>query len=107
MLNETLMGRVMDPDNLQAAYLAVKANRGAPGIDGITTGELGDHLRKHWPGIRAKLEEGSYKPSPARAVDIPKSGGRTRRLGIPTTLDRMVGQALLQVLDEQFYPHFS
>jgi len=107
VLNERLMEEVMDPDNLRAAYLAVKANKGAPGIDGITTEELGDHLRKHWPGIRAKLEEGRYSPSPARAVDIPKGGGGRRRLGIPTTLDRMVQQALLQVLDGKFDPHFS
>jgi RNA-directed DNA polymerase len=107
VLNETLMGQVMDPENLQAAYLAVKANHGAPGVDGITTEELGDHLRKHWPGIRAKLEEGRYKPSPVRAVDISKDGGGTRRLGIPTTLDRMVQQALLQVLDDEFDEHFS
>ena len=107
VLNETLMEQVMNPENLQAAYLAVKANKGAPGIDGITVEELGDHLRKHWPGIRAKLEECRYKPTPARAVDIPKSDGGTRRLGIPTTLDGMIQQALLQVLDEKFDPHFS
>jgi group II intron reverse transcriptase/maturase len=107
VLNDELMERVLAPENLQAAYLAVKANKGAAGIDGIGTGELGDHLRKHWPGIRAKLEEGKYKPAPVRAAEIPKSGGGRRRLGIPTTLDRLIQQALHQVLDGIFDPDFS
>ena len=107
MPNEKLMETVLDADNLHAAYLAVKANKGAAGIDGIGTEELGEHLRKHWAGIRAKLEEGTYKPAPVRAVEIPKSGGGKRRLGIPTTLDRLIQQALHQVLDAVFDPDFS
>ncbi len=107
VLNEKLMEQVLDPENLRAAYLAVKANKGAAGIDGIGTEELGDHLRAHWPGIKAKLEEGRYRPSPVRAVEIPKSGGGKRRLGIPTTVDRLIQQALHQVLDGIFDPDFS
>ncbi len=107
VLNEKVMEQVLDPENLKAAYLAVKANKGAAGIDGIGTEELGDHLRAHWPGIKAKLEEGRYRPAPVRAVEIPKSGGGKRRLGIPTTVDRMIQQALHQVLDGIFDPGFS
>lgn len=107
VLNEKLMEQVLDPENLKAAYLAVKANKGAAGIDGIGTEELGEHLRAHWPGIKAKLEEGRYRPSPVRAVEIPKSGGGKRRLGIPTTVDRLIQQALHQVLDGMFDPDFS
>ncbi len=98
VLNEKVMEEVMAPENLNAAYLAVKANKGAAGIDGISTEELGDHVRKHWPGIKAKLEEGTYRPSAVRAVEIAKSGGGKRQLGIPTTVDRLIQQALHQVL---------
>ena len=101
------MEQVMAPENLKAAYLAVKANKGAAGIDGISTEELGDHVRKHWPGIKAKLEEGTYRPSAVRAVEIAKSGGGKRQLGIPTTVDRLIQQALHQVLDGIFDPDFS
>jgi RNA-directed DNA polymerase len=107
VLNEKVMEEVMDPENLKAAYLAVKANKGAAGIDGISTEELGDHVRKHWAGIKAKLEEGTYRPSAVRAVEIAKSGGGTRQLGIPTTVDRLIQQALHQVLDGIFDPDFS
>ena len=109
MLNEKkrLMEEVLDPDNLRAALLAVKANGGAAGIDGIGTKELPAHLCEHWEGIRTKLEEGTYKPAPVRAVDIPKAGGGQRRPGIPTTVDRLIQQALHQVLDRVFDPGFS
>ena len=107
MLNEELMERVLEPENLQAAYMAVKANKGAAGIDGIGTGELGGHLRAHWKGIRAKLLEVSYKPAPVKAVSISKPGGGRRKLGIPTTVDRFIQQALLQQLDGIFDPLMS
>lgn len=107
VLNEDLMERVMGEDNLRAAYLAVKANKGAAGIDHMSTEELGDHLRKCWPGLKTKLMEGRYKPSPVRAVEIPKPGGGTRRLGIPTVMDRFIQQALHQEMDRIFDPTFS
>lgn len=107
VLNEKVMEQVMVPENLKAAYLAVKANKGAAGIDGISTEELGEHVRKYWPGIKAKLEEGTYRPSAVRAVEIAKSGGGKRQLGIPTTVDRLIQQALHQVLDAVFDPDFS
>jgi len=101
------MEQVLDPENLRAALHAVKANKGAAGVDGIGTGELSAHLRKHWEGIRVKLESGRYRPSPVKAVEIPKPGGGERRLGIPTTVDRMIQQALHQVLERVFDPCFS
>jgi len=107
VLNDELMEKVLAPENLRAALRAVKANKGVAGIDGIGTGELPAHLRKHWEGIRAKLESGRYRPSPVKAVEIEKSGGGERRLGIPTTVDRMIQQALHQVLDGVFDPCFS
>ena len=78
VLNEKLMEQVLDPENLRAAYLAVKANKGAAGIDGIGTEELGDHLRKHWPGIKAKLEEGRIPAIPGAG------GGDTQKRGRET-----------------------
>lgn len=107
MLKEELLEAVLERSNLQAAYLVVKANQGAPGIDGIGTEDLGEHLRAHWVGIKAKLSEGRYKPSPVRAVAIAKPGGGERQLGIPTTLDRLIQQALQQVLSGILDPTFS
>jgi len=93
--------------NLLAALKRVQANGGAPGIDGMTVEELPDHLREHWEGIRAKLERGTYVPSPVKRVEIPKPNGGVRQLGIPTVLDRMIQQALHQVLSPVFEPGFS
>lgn len=107
VLNEEMMERVLGRQNLQRAYRAVKANAGAAGIDHISTTELGKHLREHWSGIKVKLEKGTYKPAPVRAVEIAKSGGGKRRLGIPTTVDRVIQQALHQELDKVFDPGFS
>ncbi len=107
MLKADLLEAVLERSNVQAAYLAVKGNKGAPGIDGIGTEDLGEHLRAHWVGIKAKLLEGRYKPSPVRPVVIPKPGGGERQLGIPTTLDRLIQQALQQVLNGILDPTFS
>lgn len=106
-LNEDLLERVLDGDNLRAAWLAVKANRGAPGIDGISTEETAAHLRRHWSSIRSKLLAGTYKPAPVRPVRIPKPGGGERGLGIPNTTDRLIQQALHQVLSPLLEPVFS
>lgn len=78
------MEAVVDPENATRAWRAVKRNRGAPGIDGMTTGELRSHIRRHWGKLRAKLLEGTYVPSPVRRVELPKPGGGVRMLGIPT-----------------------
>ena len=93
--------------NLFAALKRVQANGGAAGIDGMTVEGLPDHLRVDWEGIRAKLERGRYEPSPVKRVEIPKPGGGRRQLGIPTVQDRMIQQAMLQVLSPLFEPTFS
>jgi group II intron reverse transcriptase/maturase len=98
MLKEDLLEQVLDPENLRAAYATVKRNGGKAGVDGIETDQLGTHLRAHWEGINVKLLAGRYKPAPVKPVRIPKPGGGERRLGIPTTVDRVIQQALQQVL---------
>ena len=103
---EDLMEQVVTQDNATAAWLAVKRNGGAPGIDGMTTQQLRDHVRKHWETIRAKLLAGTYVPSPVRRVEIPKPNGGVRLLGIPTVLDRWIQQMLLQKLQAIFDPTF-
>lgn len=102
VLNEEMMTSILKPENLRTAYVKVKANKGAPGIDGIGVEELAAHVRRHWTGIQAKLEKGSYKPAPVRKVVIPKPGGGERKLGIPTTVDRLIQQAIVGVLEEDF-----
>jgi len=106
-MHEDLMERIVTQDNATAAWLAVKRNGGAPGIDGMTTEQLRDHVRKHWETLRRKLLAGTYVPSPVRRVEIPKPGGGMRLLGIPTVLDRWIQQMLLQMLQAIFDPTFS
>ncbi len=101
------MEEVVSPENYRKALAAVLANQGAPGIDGMTTKELNGHLRQHWPKIQAKLRAGTYTPSPVRRVEIPKPNGGTRRLGIPTVLDRFIQQLLLQAMTPIWEPRFS
>jgi RNA-directed DNA polymerase len=102
-----LMERVVERSNMQMAYRRVKQNKGAPGVDGMSVEQLGDFLRAHWPKIKERLCEGSYVPKPVRRVQIPKVNGGLRPLGIPTVLDRLIQQALHQVLSELFEPEFS
>ena len=84
------MEEVLEPGNLNKALERVRRNKGAPGSDGMIVEELGDYLREQWPGIRARLLEGSYSPQPVRRVEIPKAGGGMRLLGVPTVLDRFI-----------------
>ena len=87
------MEEAVSPENYGKALKAVVANKGSPGIDGMTTEKLSGHLKKHWPKIHGKLLEGSYVPSPVRRKEIRKeNGGGTRMLGIPTDLDRFIQQ---------------
>ncbi len=107
-LHEDLMAQVLDRANVQRAWRRVKANRGAPGIDGMTLDTFPAHVRSHWPAIRQALLEGTYQPSPVRRVSIPKPAGRGERLlGIPTVVDRVITQAIQQVLTPIFDPDFS
>jgi RNA-directed DNA polymerase len=102
-----LLERVLEAGNLRRALQQVRRNQGAPGIDGMTVDDLGEYLKTHWPMIRAALLAGTYVPQPVRRTAIPKIGGGTRNLGIPTVLDRFIEQALLQVLQEEWDPTFS
>jgi len=104
---ESLMEQVVSRENATAAWLAVKRNGGAAGIDRMTTGQLRDHLGAHGESIHAKLVAGTYVPSPVRRVEIPKPHGGTRMLGIPTVQDRWIQQMLLQVLQPIYDPTFS
>ena len=106
-LNEDLLERVLERENLRAAWRAVKSNHGAAGVDGIGIDETAAHLRRHWGRIREKLLAGTYKPAPVRPVRIPKPGGGERVLGIPNTTDRLIQQALLQKLTPILEPGFS
>jgi RNA-directed DNA polymerase len=102
-----LMEAVVERGNLMLAYQRVVKNKGAAGVDALTVNELKDHLKRHWPTIRARLLEGSYQPQAVRGVDIPKPQGGIRTLGIPTVVDRLIQQALHQVLQPIFEPTFS
>ena len=101
------MATIVEPDNLRQAYRQVKANAGAAGVDGMTVEMFADHAKEHWPVIKAKLEEGSYQPGTVRGVRIPKPNGGERQLGIPTVQDRLIQQAVLQVLTPVFELEFS
>jgi len=96
---DRLMEEICERENLKRALKRVKANKGAPGVDGMTVHALPGFLREHWLSIRATLLNGTYKPQPVRRVEIPKpDGGGVRKLGIPCALDRLIQQAVLQVL---------
>jgi RNA-directed DNA polymerase len=97
-----LLRQILQPNNLQAAWRAVKANKGGPGVDGKTIDETRQHLRQHWAGIAEKLRAGNYQSAAIKAVSIPKAGGGERTLGIPTVQDRLIQQAILQVLSPIF-----
>ena len=105
--SEQLMEKIVDPDNLDRAWKKVRSNRGAPGPDGITIDEFPDHCREHWPTIKQQLLDGTYQPSPARRKSIPKPDGSQRHLGIPNVMDRLIQQAVLQILTPIFDPDFS
>lgn len=102
------MEEVLRRENLFVAYRKVKSNKGSPGVDGMTVDDLGSHLVHHWEAIREALHTGSYRPQAVRLVEIPKPSGRgVRRLGIPTVLDRLIQQAILQVLQPHLDATFS
>ena len=106
-LSESLMERVVDPSNLEAAWKNVKANRGAPGPDGITIAEFPAWFRPRWDQIRQQLLDGTYRPGPVRRKVIDKPDGGQRLLGIPNIIERLIQQAIVQVLTPIFDPNFS
>lgn len=105
--DETMMERILAPENLAAAWKRVKANKGAPGIDEMTVEEFPAFCRKHWPRIREAIMKGTYNPAPVRRAFIPKPDGTLRPLGVPTVLDRVIQQAVAQILNPVFEPDFS
>jgi RNA-directed DNA polymerase len=104
---QNLMEEVLRRENLFAALSQVQANKGAPGVDGMSVDDLPDYLRRAWPEIRKQLLSETYVPAPVRTVYLPKPGGGIRMLGIPTVLDRLIAQAICQVLVPLFDPGFS
>ena len=106
-LAEHLMEAICASDNIEAALRAVVRNKGAPGVDGITVKQLPGMLKARWSEIEDQLLQGRYQPPPVLRVKIPKPDGGTRKLGIPTVIDRVIQQALLQRLQPQWDPTFS
>jgi RNA-directed DNA polymerase len=106
-LTDRLMEQICDPKNLVRAYRRVRANKGKPGVDGMTVHELADWLRQNHAALTASLLAGTYRPPPVRGVQISKPEGGQRQLGIPVVVDRLVQQAILQVLNPLLDPTFS
>ncbi len=106
-IGERLMEEVCERENCKQALARVKANKGSPGVDGMTVGDLPGYLKQHWPEIREQLLKGTYKPQPVKRVEIPKPDRGVRKLGIPTVLDRFIQQAVLQVLQGRWDRTFS
>ena len=102
-----LLEEVLERNNMLQALQRVLRNKGSHGIDGMKTDELREHIKEHWASIKTKLLEGKYNPSPVRRVEIPKPDGGIRLLGIPTVQDRMIQQAIAQVLNKIYEPTFS
>ncbi len=101
------MEEVLERANLTAALQRVKANKGSPGIDGMTVEQLPGYLTEHWPALREQLLQGTYRPQPVKRVEIEKPGGGIRKLGVPTVLDRFLQQAVLQELQGDWDRTFS
>ena len=106
-LDSVTVAHVVQEDNMHKAWKQVKANKGVPGVDSMTIEEFPEYVFRHWEEIKTALLEGTYVPSPVKRVEIPKDSGGTRPLGIPTVLDRLIQQAISQVLTPIFDPYFS
>jgi RNA-directed DNA polymerase len=104
---DDLLGQALVRENMARAWKRVKANKGSAGVDGRTVQDTGEYLKSTWPDIRRRLLDGSYRPELVRRVGIPKAGGGVRELGIPTVVDRLIQQALLQILQPLIDPTFS
>ena len=105
--SEQLMEEILARENLKEALKRVKENQGAAGVDGMTVAELTGYLKEHWGRLREELLNGTYQPQPVRRVEIAKPGGGMRKLGIPTVVDRLIQQAVLQVLQREWDQTFS
>ena len=101
------MDEILSRENMMQAYKKVKANKGAGGVDDISVDEVAEYLKENWVDIRQKIRERKYKPQPVLRVEIPKPNGGVRKLGIPTVVDRIIEQAIVQVITPIVEPHFS
>ncbi len=106
-LDPVTVEHVVERDNILNAWKQVRANKGAPGIDNISIEEFPEYAHENWKGIKTSLLDGTYRPQPVKRVEIPKDSGGTRNLGIPVVMDRVIQQAVTQVLTPLFDPHFS
>lgn len=102
-----LLEKILSKDNMNTAYKRVCANKGAGGVDEVTIEELGDYIKENWESIRNQIRRREYKPQPVRRVEIPKAGGGMRKLGIPTVMDRVIQQGIVQVISPMCEPLFS
>ena len=102
-----LLEKILSRDNMNTAYKRVCANKGAGGVDEVTVEELGDYIRENWDGIREQIRRRKYRPQPVRRVEIPKPNGGVRKLGIPTVMDRVTQQGIVQVISPMCEPLFS
>ena len=104
---ERLMEEICQRENFETAWKRVRRNKGSPGVDGMTIADAVVYLREHWSTLRTQLLDGTYQPQPVKRVKIPKPGGGIRKLGVPCVVDRLVQQAVLQVLQKRWDPTFS
>lgn len=102
-----LLERILSKNNMNIAYKRVCANKGAGGVDEVTVEELGDYIRENWDGIREQIRQRKYRPQPVRRVEIPKPNGGVRNLGIPTVMDRVIQQGIVQIISPMCEPLFS
>lgn len=102
-----LLEKILSKENMNTAYKRVCANKGAGGVDGVRVEELGDYIKEHWRSIREQIRQRQYKPQPVRRVEIPKQNGGVRKLGIPTVMDRVIQQGIVQVINPMCEPLFS
>ncbi|MBE6628196.1 MAG: group II intron reverse transcriptase/maturase, partial [Ruminococcaceae bacterium] len=101
-----MLEKILSNENIEKAYRRVYANKGAGGVDGVTTKELEAYMKANWKGIKEQIRTRTYKPQPVLRVEIPKPNGGVRKLGIPTVIDRVIEQAITQVLTPIFDPSF-
>ena len=102
-----LLDEILSSENMKLAYKKVKASKGASGVDGITTDEVSKYLKEHWLEIKEQIKKRKYKPQPVRRVEIPKPNGGVRNLGVPTVVDRIIEQAIVQKVSPMAEPYFS
>ena len=102
-----LLDEILDRQNMHQAFKRVYSNKGASGVDGITVDEIDRHIRENWKEIKSQIEERCYKPQPVLRVEIPKPDGGIRKLGIPTVMDRIIQQSIVQILSPVVDKEFS